>query len=146
MLGLVSLAYRSDFVLSGKMACRDLAWHWDAVTLDPAGSGCGNVPLKHTQHSPMWTQFYFCPPNLLCTVLGQCAGTFWRIPYIAMISTDYASTDIMPYIRSNGHHEGTIQRHGQDTWPLSPKIETEVSIEEQEHVTVVTDAICRTYS
>jgi hypothetical protein len=37
----------------------------------------------------------------------------------------------MCYITSNeGSHESSIQRHGQDTWLLSPKIETEVSTEE----------------
>jgi len=48
-----------------------------------------------------------------------------------MISTNYVSTDIMRYIVSDeGQHESAVQRHGQDTLPLSPQIETEVSTEE----------------
>jgi len=53
---------------------RDLARHWDAVTLDPTGSWCEHVPCKLTQHTPMWTQFYLCPPILICTVLDNAVG------------------------------------------------------------------------
>jgi hypothetical protein len=57
---------------TGWVGGRDLVRRREAATLDPAGSGRGNVPRKDTEHKSVCTQFYFCPQIFLCSVSDNC--------------------------------------------------------------------------